>query len=242
MQTPLVQILYQMLAKTFYPLYFSSRSQTEAHHSILFSSIQFSHSVVSDSWRPHEPQHTSPPCPSPTPRVHPNPCPSSQWCHQPSHPLSSPSPPALNLSQHQGLFKWVSSSHHVAKVLEFQLQHQSFQWTILYSIFNIVGHVIKLSQKFVEKPPHQAWASSILTQQVSMAVSEEISFINPPFFFISMTWTMDLVCKSQFWFCSLKTSITERPHSQSVQWFRHVRLFVTPWTTARQASLSLTIS
>ena len=48
---------------------------------------------------------------------------------QPSHPLSSPSPPALNLSQNQGLFKWVSSSHHVAKVLEFQLQHQSFQWT-----------------------------------------------------------------------------------------------------------------
>ena len=47
---------------------------------------------------------------------------------QPSHPLSSPSPPAFNLSQHQGLFKWVSSSHQVAKVLEFQLQHQSFQW------------------------------------------------------------------------------------------------------------------
>ena len=48
---------------------------------------------------------------------------------QPSHPLSSPSPPALNPSQHQGLFKWVSSSHQVAKVLEFQLQHQSLQWT-----------------------------------------------------------------------------------------------------------------
>ena len=48
---------------------------------------------------------------------------------QPSHPLSSPSPPAFNLSQHQGLFHWVSSSHQGAKVLEFQLQHQSFQWT-----------------------------------------------------------------------------------------------------------------
>ena len=47
---------------------------------------------------------------------------------QPSHPLSSPFPPAFNLSQHQGLFKWVSSLHQVAKVLEFQLQHQSFQW------------------------------------------------------------------------------------------------------------------
>ena len=48
---------------------------------------------------------------------------------QPSNPLLSPSPPALNPSQHQGLFQWVSSSHEVAKVLEFQLQHQSFQWT-----------------------------------------------------------------------------------------------------------------
>ena len=47
---------------------------------------------------------------------------------QPSHPLSSSSPPAFNLSQHQGLFQWVSSLHQVAKVLEFQLQHQSFQW------------------------------------------------------------------------------------------------------------------
>ena len=47
---------------------------------------------------------------------------------QPSHPLLSSSPPAFNLSQHQGLFRWVSFSHQVAKVLEFQLQHQSFQW------------------------------------------------------------------------------------------------------------------
>ena len=47
---------------------------------------------------------------------------------QPSHPLLSSSPPAFNLSQHQGLFKSVSSSHQVAKVLQFQLQHQSFQW------------------------------------------------------------------------------------------------------------------
>ena len=47
---------------------------------------------------------------------------------QPSHPLSSPSPPATNPSQHQGLFQWVNSAHEVAKVLEFQLQHQSFQW------------------------------------------------------------------------------------------------------------------
>ena len=45
------------------------------------SSVQFSHSVLSDSLWPHDPQHARPPCPSPTPGVHPNPCPSSQWCH-----------------------------------------------------------------------------------------------------------------------------------------------------------------
>ena len=99
--------------------------------SLLFNMLQFSsvqYSVMSDSLRPHESQHARPPCPSPTPGVHPNPC---HWVGdaiQPSYPLLSPSPPALNLSQHQGLFQWVSSSHQVAKVLEFQLQHQSFQW------------------------------------------------------------------------------------------------------------------
>ena len=72
------------------------------------------------------PQHARPPCPSPTPRVHPNPRPLSWWCHP---TISSSVIPfsRLNLSQHQGLFQWVSSSHPVAKVLELQLQHGSFQ-------------------------------------------------------------------------------------------------------------------
>ena len=48
---------------------------------------------------------------------------------QPSHPLLSPYPPAPNPSQHQGLFQWVNSSHEMAKVLQFQPQHQSLQWT-----------------------------------------------------------------------------------------------------------------
>ena len=60
--------------------------------------------------------------------------PSNSWPRvgdaiQPSHSLLSPSPPAPNPSQHQGLFQWVNSSHEVAKLLGFQLQHQSFQWT-----------------------------------------------------------------------------------------------------------------
>ena len=93
------------------------------------NSVQFSCSVESDSLQPHEPQHARPPCPSPAPGVHPVHVHCVGDAIPLSHPPSSPSPPALNLSQHQGLFKWVSSSHHVAKVLEFQLQHQSFQWT-----------------------------------------------------------------------------------------------------------------
>ena len=55
---------------------------------------------------------------------------------QPFHPLWFPSP-ALYLSQHEGLFKWVSSAHQVAKVLEFQLQHQSFQWTPRTDLFRM---------------------------------------------------------------------------------------------------------
>ena len=92
---------------------------------ILCTSVQFSHSVVSDSLWPHELQHAKPLCPSPTPKL----MATDSDAIQPSHPLSSPSPPALNLSQHQGLCKWASPSHQVAKVLEFQLQHQSFHWT-----------------------------------------------------------------------------------------------------------------
>ena len=91
-----------------------------------FIKVQFSCSVVSDSLQSHEPQHARPPCPSPTPRVYQNTWHRVGDAIQPSHPLS-PFPPALNLSQLQGLFQWVSSSHQVAKVLEFQLQHLSFQ-------------------------------------------------------------------------------------------------------------------
>ena len=70
---------------------------------------------MSDSLWPHELQHARPPCPSPTPRACSNSCPLSRWCHSTSYPLLSPSLPALNLSQHQGLFQWVSSLHQVAK-------------------------------------------------------------------------------------------------------------------------------
>ena len=79
---------------------------------------------MSDSLRPCGLQHAKPNCPSLAPGVYLNSCSLSPCAIQPSHPLLSPSPPTLNLSHHQDLFKSVSSSHQVAKVLEFQLQHQ----------------------------------------------------------------------------------------------------------------------
>ena len=92
------------------------------------SSVQFSCSVVSNSLWPHGLQHARPPCPSPTPGAYSNSCTSSWWCHPAISSSVIPFSSCLNLSQHQGLFQWVSSLHQVAKVLEFQLQHQSFQW------------------------------------------------------------------------------------------------------------------
>ena len=86
-----------------------------------FSSVQFSLSFVSDSLRPHELQHARPPCPSPTPGVHSDSRPSSQWCHPAISSSVIPFSPAPNPSQHQSLFQWVNSLHEVAKVLEFQL-------------------------------------------------------------------------------------------------------------------------
>ena len=86
---------------------------------VCFSSVQFSRSVVSDSWWPHGLQHARLPVHHQLPEF------TQTYVHwvgdaiQPSHPLSSPSPPAFNLSQHQGLFTWVSSSHKVAKYWSF---------------------------------------------------------------------------------------------------------------------------
>ena len=82
------------------------------------------------SWE--TPGTTATPCPSVSLGVCSNSCPLSQLGHQ-SHPLSSPSSPIFSLPWLQGLYQWVCSSHQVAKVLELQHQHQSFQW-----IFRVV--------------------------------------------------------------------------------------------------------
>ena len=105
----------------------------------LFSSVQFSHSVVSDSLRPHEPQHARPPCPSPTPGVDPDSCPLSQWCHPAisssvipfsSCPQFLPASGSFPMSQ---LFAWGGQSTGVsasASVLTMNTQDWSpLRWT-----------------------------------------------------------------------------------------------------------------
>ena len=103
-----------------------------------FSSVQFSRSVVSDSLRPHESQHAGPPCPSPTPGVYSNSCPSSRWCHPAisssvlpfSCPQSLPSSGSFSMSQ---LFTWGGQSIRVsasASVLPMNTQDWSpLGWT-----------------------------------------------------------------------------------------------------------------
>ena len=99
-------------------------------------SVQFSRSVVSDSFRPHESQHARPPCPSPTPRVHSNSCPSSQWCHLAisssvvpfsSCPQSLPASGSFPMNQ---LFAWGGQSIGVSAVASF-LPKNTQDWSPL---------------------------------------------------------------------------------------------------------------
>ena len=92
----------------------------------IFPSISSVQSLSCSLW-PHGLQHIRLPCPSPTPGVYSNSYPLSWWWHP---TISSSVVPFSSspLFQHQDLFKWVSPLHQVAKILEFQLQHQSFQW------------------------------------------------------------------------------------------------------------------
>ena len=137
-----------------------------------FESVQFSHSVVSNSLWPHGLQHTGLPVHHQLPEftqthVH--------WVSdaiQPSHPLSSPSPPAFHLSQHQGLFQCISSSHHVAKVLE--LQHQSFWWIFRSDCFRIywldllaVHGALKSLLQHHSSKASILWRSAFFTVQLS---------------------------------------------------------------------------
>ena len=142
------------------------------------SSVQFSCSAVSDSLWSHGLQHTMLPYPSPTPIACSNSCPlfgdaiqPSHPLSSPSHPLSSPSPPSFNLSQHHGLFQWVSSSHQVDKVLELQLEHHSF---------NVCSGLIYFKTDWFDLLAVQGTLKSSPTPQFKSINSLVLSFLYSP--------------------------------------------------------------
>ena len=195
-----------------------------------YCSVQFSCSVVSNSLQPHRLQQTWLPCPSLCPGVCSNTCPLSCWCHPtisfPVGPFSS-SPQCF---QHHGLFKWVRSSHQVAKVLEFQLQHQSFQWhpgQISFrmdwlDLFVVQGILKSLLQ-------HHSSKASILLCSAFFTVQLSHLHMNIGKTIALTRWTfVDKVMSLLFNMLS-RLVITFLPRS-SVQSLRCARLFVTPWT------------
>ena len=106
-------------------LYFSSHHNAMSVDWLYYVQVQFSCSALFDYLWPHGLQHAGFLCPSPTPRVYSNSCPLNLWYHL---ILCCPLLPPSSIFPASGSFQRVSSSHHVAKILEFQLQHQSFQW------------------------------------------------------------------------------------------------------------------
>ena len=144
---------------------------------------------MSDTLQPHESQHARPPCPSPTPRVYSNSCPSSRWCHP---AISSSVVPFSSCPQSlpaSGSFQWVNSSHEVAKVMEFQLQHQSFQW---------IPRTDLLQDGLVGSPcsPRDSQESSPTPQFKSINFSSDLPFHNE-----SIHWYTDLPLPNEGGFC-----------------------------------------
>ena len=139
------QILEDLVTREAYTLRGFRTNDTEVHwtsspvdaslSTVRLSSVQFSHSVVSDSLRPHESQHARPPCPSPAPGVHPDSCPLSQWCHPAisssvvpfsSCPQSLPRSKSFPMSQ---LIAWDGQSTGVSALASF-LPKKSQGWSL----------------------------------------------------------------------------------------------------------------
>ena len=138
--------------------------QSHRHRKQTCGSVQFSHSVVSDSLQPHESQHARPPCPSPPPGVHSNSCPSSWQCHQ---AISSSVAPFFSCPQSLPASESFPMSQLFAKVLEFQPQHQSFQFTPRTDLLQdgLVGSPCspRDSQESLPTPQFKSINSSVLS-------------------------------------------------------------------------------
>ena len=149
---------------------------------------------MSDSLWSHGLQHTRLPCPLPSPRVCSNSCPLSQWCH-PTTLFSFPSPLAIDLPQHRGIFQWVGSSHQVAKVLE--IQHQSFQW--VFRVDFLSGWLVwslccqRELQEFSLAPQCESINSSALSLLYSPTLTSVHDYWkNHSFDYVDLCWPSDV--------------------------------------------------
>ena len=121
-------------------------------------------------------------CPSLSPAVCSHSCPLSWWCH-PS--LLPPSPFAFKLSQHQSLFQWVNSSHQVARVLELQLQHESFQWMYLLAVQG--------TPKSSPTPQFKSISSLVLSLLYGPALRSVLDYYkNHSFDYTDLCWQSDV--------------------------------------------------
>ena len=143
---------------------------------------------------------------------------------QPSHPLSSPSPPAPNPSQHQSLFQWVSSSHEVAKVLAFQPQHQSFQWTPTLKYLLIIDFmVMAILTGMRDIISHESSIYIIHTHTHTESPSQICPFFDRPFnFLISVHLLYKSYNLNVFFFLSLHLSKFSRSSSNSTTSWCHL--------------------
>ena len=213
-------------------------------------SVQFSRSVVSDSLRTHELQQARPPCRLPTPGVYSNSCPSSQWFHPAISSSVAPSPPVHNTPSIRVFFR-VNSSHEVAKVFKFQVQHQSFQWTPRTDLLQegLVGSPCspRDSQESSSTPQFKSitfWHSAFFTVQLShpyMTTGKTKALTRQTFvgkvmsllFNMLSRWVITLLPRSKYlltsWLQSPSAVILEPPQNKVWHCF-HCFLIYFPWS------------
>ena len=138
---------------------------------------------------------------------------------QPAHPLSSPSPRAFNLFQHQGLFKWVSSSHQVAKVLKFQLQHQSFQWTPFIGRTD-VGSQVKVQSYILLVQASTPWYSSLQEKEGKVIQSLDIGLRWVPKVEIVLIKSLRKLQASLYY------AVLRQSQEVQCQWYSHQNRYV----------------
>ena len=137
---------------------------------------------MSDSLWPHGLQHARLPCPSASPWACSESCPLSRWCHPTISSSVIPFSSCLQSFQHQGLFQWVDSSHQVSKVLDLQLQHQSFQWIFRLILFRIDCLDFLAAQRVSQAPQLEninLWLSCCTWTSVNLTLASHLCLHHP---------------------------------------------------------------